>query len=83
MIFSAGVLGLTDVDALVVSMTKDAGVQLTASVAARAIAVGVVANTLLKMAIGGLVGSKPFRTVVFVGLLATALACAMVLVWIR
>lgn len=82
-IFSAGVLGLTDVDALVVSMTKDAGVQLTANVAARAIAVGVVANTLLKMAIGGLVGAKSFRIVVFAGLLAVALACAMSIVWIR
>ena len=81
-IFSASVLGLTDVDALVVSMTKDAGVQLTANVAARAIAVGVFANTLLKMAIGGLVGAKSFRIMVFAGLLAVALACAMSIVWI-
>ena len=81
-ILLAGVLGLTDVDALVVSMTKDAGVQLTANVAARAIAVGVFANTLLKMAIGGLVGAKSFRIMVFAGLLAVALACAMSIVWI-
>jgi len=82
-IFSAGVLGLTDVDALVVSMTKDSGVQLSANVAARAIAVGVVANTLLKMAVGGLVGVKAFRMVVLLGLFAVALACAISLGWIR
>ena len=82
-IFSAGVLGLTDVDALVVSMTKDSGVQLSANVAARAIAVGVVANTLLKMAVGGLVGVKAFRMVVLLGLFAVALACAISLGWMR
>jgi uncharacterized membrane protein (DUF4010 family) len=82
-IFSAGVLGLTDVDALVVSMTKDTGVQLAANVAARAIAVGVVANTVLKLAIGGLVGIKTFRVVAFLGLFGVALACAISLAWMR
>jgi uncharacterized membrane protein (DUF4010 family) len=82
-IFSAGVLGLTDVDALVVSMTRDSGAQLAANVAARAIAVGVVANTLLKMAIGSFVGAKTFRMVVLGGLFAVAVACAVSVAWIR
>jgi uncharacterized membrane protein (DUF4010 family) len=82
-IFSAGVLGLTDVDALVVSMTRDSGIPLAATVAARAIAVGVVANSLLKMAIGGFVGIKTFRIVVLSGLFAVALACAVSVAWIR
>ena len=81
--FSAGVLGLTDVDALVVSMTKDSGAQLSASVAARAIAVGVIANSLLKMAVGSFVGVKTFRVVVLLGLFAVALACAISLAWMR
>jgi hypothetical protein len=58
-------------------------VQLAANVAARAIAVGIVANTLLKLAIGVLIGAKVFRKAVFVGLLAAALACAISLAWMR
>jgi uncharacterized membrane protein (DUF4010 family) len=75
--FSAGVLGLTDVDALVVSMTKDTGSQLPSAAAAQAIAIGVLANTLLKLSIGVLVGVKQFRRIVFLGLSVVALACAV------
>jgi len=46
---SAGVLGLTDIDALVVSMAKDTGAQLPAETAAAAIAIGVLSNTLMKL----------------------------------
>ena len=81
--FSAGVLGLTDVDALVVSMAKETGSQLPISAAARAITIGVLANTLLKLSIGVLIGVKQFRRIVLLGLLAVALACAVSLVWLR
>ncbi|MGB9464291.1 MAG: MgtC/SapB family protein [Candidatus Acidiferrum sp.] len=80
---SAGVLGLTDVDALVVSIVRDAGGQLPLTAAARAIAIGVFANTLLKLSIGVLIGAKQFRRVVLLGLLAVALACAVSLAWLR
>lgn len=80
---SAGLVGLTDVDALVVSMAKDTGAQLPAPIAARAIVVGVLANTLLKLAIGVGLGAREFRKVVFVGLSAVAIACAASLLWIR
>jgi uncharacterized membrane protein (DUF4010 family) len=80
---SAGVLGLTDVDALVVSMVKDASAQLPIATAARAIAIGVLANTLLKLSIGVLIGVKQFRRVVLLGLLAVALACAASLAWLK
>jgi uncharacterized membrane protein (DUF4010 family) len=82
-LLSAGVLGLTDVDALVVSMAKDAGTQFSVAAAARAITVGVLANTLLKLSIGVLVGAKRFRGIVLFGLLAVALACGAALVWRR
>jgi uncharacterized membrane protein (DUF4010 family) len=81
--FSAGVLGLTDVDALVVSMAKETGAQLPIAAAARAIAIGVLANTFLKLSIGGLIGAKQFRRIVLLGLLAVALACAVSHVWLR
>lgn len=74
---SAGVLGLTDVDALVISMAKDTGTQLPPTTAATAIAIGVVANTLLKLAIGIVVGIKDFRKVVAIGLSAVAAAGAV------
>jgi uncharacterized membrane protein (DUF4010 family) len=81
--FSAGVLGLTDVDALVVSMAQETGSQLPIAAAARAIAIGVLANTLLKLSIGILIGAKQFRRIVLLGLLAVALACAVSLAWLR
>jgi uncharacterized membrane protein (DUF4010 family) len=79
---SAGVLGLTDVDALVVSMAKNAGTQFSIAAAARAITIGVLANTLLKLSVGVLVGAKRFRGIVMFGLLAVAVACGASLVWL-
>lgn len=80
---SAGVLGLTDVDALVVSMAKNAGTQFSIAAAARAITIGVLANTLLKLSIGVLLGARQFRRIVLFGLIAIALACTASLVWLR
>lgn len=80
---SAGVLGLADVDALVVSMTKDASIQLPPAVAAQAIAIGVLTNTLLKLSIGTLVGAQPFRRTVAFGLSCVAVACGISIVWLR
>jgi uncharacterized membrane protein (DUF4010 family) len=77
---SAGVFGLTDVDALVVSMT---GTQLPAKIAAQAITIGVLSNTLLKLSLGILLGSPHFRRVVAVGLSAVAMACGAALAWLR
>jgi hypothetical protein len=80
---TAGVLGLTEIDALVVSMANDPAAQLAATTAAKAIAIGVLANTRLKLAIGIVVGVKNFRKVVLIGLSAVALASAISLVWLR
>ena len=80
---SAGALGLTDIDALVVSMAKDTGAQLPAPTAAMAIAIGILFNTLLKLILGMTVGVKQFRRRVVIGLSAVALACAVALVWAR
>ena len=80
---SAGVLGLTDIDALVVSMAKDTGAQLPAATAATAIAIGVLSNTLLKLAVGAIIGVKQFRRVVGIGLSAVAVACALSIFWLN
>lgn len=79
-LISAGVLGLTDVDALVISMAKDIRSQLPAVTAATAIAIGVITNTLLKLGIGAVIGVKEFRKVVVIGLSAVAAAGAVSLI---
>ena len=62
-ISSATVLGLTDVDALTVSMTTAVAQTVSATVAATAIAVGVLANTGMKLGLAMLFGSARFRTI--------------------
>jgi len=71
---SAGVLGFADVDALVISMAKNAGVQVPAQIAARAIAFGVLTNMILKLVVGVLIGVKRFRWIAGIGLAAIAVA---------
>ena len=70
---SAAVLGLSDVDALTMSMSR--GVALTASpaIAATAIAVGVLTNTGMKLALALAFGAPMFRTIAG-GALAVMLA---------
>ena len=70
---SAAMLGLTDVDALTVSMAHEAAEDLTPAVAAAAIAVGVLSNTALKLGFAVTLGSRPFRLVTG-GTLAVVLA---------
>ncbi len=69
---SGALLGLTDVDALTVSMSR-AGAELTTYVAAKAIAIGILANTLLKLAVSVAIGTSLFRRVAAVGLVGLAI----------
>jgi uncharacterized membrane protein (DUF4010 family) len=74
---SAAVLGLTDVDALTYSATRlQAG---DPGLAARALAVGALANTLLKLGVAVALGHGPFRRVAAGGLGALAAAGAAAL----
>ena len=61
---SAAILGLTDVDALTVSMAREVAKSVSLEVAALAIAVGVLANTALKLGLALLFGGRRFRTIV-------------------
>ena len=60
---SAAVLGLTDVDALTVSMARGVAHTVSPAIAATAIAVGVLANTGLKLGLALFFGSRRFRTI--------------------
>jgi uncharacterized membrane protein (DUF4010 family) len=61
---SAAVLGLTDVDALTVSMCRSAANGAGAALAAQGIAIGILSNTLLKFGVALVIGSPRFRRAV-------------------
>jgi uncharacterized membrane protein (DUF4010 family) len=75
---SAAVLGLTDMDALTYSMAR-LGAAGDAALAARAIAVGLLANTLLKLALILALGAPRFRRAAAPGLLALGAAVVLAL----
>jgi uncharacterized membrane protein (DUF4010 family) len=58
---SAGLLGLTDMDALTLSMSRLAGQPGQLDLAAVAVAVGVLANTALKLTAALALGAAGFR----------------------
>jgi uncharacterized membrane protein (DUF4010 family) len=70
---SAAILGLTDMDALTYSMSR-LGAAGAAPLAARAIAVGLLANTALKLTLVLSLGSPGFRRAAAPGLLALGVA---------
>ena len=79
---SAALLGLTDVDALTYSMVKLGAAASLLPTAARALAVGVLANTLLKLAIALSLGRGSFRKAAGLGLAALAVGSAAALAFL-
>lgn len=61
---TAAILGLTDVDALTVSMARGIAQSVSLETAALAIAVGILANTALKTGVAMVFGERHFRMVV-------------------
>jgi len=77
---SAAALGLTDVDALTVTMARGVGARASLADAARAIGVGILANTVLKGGIAAVVGRGTFRGITAATLALVAAVLAAVLV---
>jgi uncharacterized membrane protein (DUF4010 family) len=73
-LISAGLLGLTDVDALTYSMVKLGGGEMLSAVAAQALAVGVLANTAFKLVLAMTLGRGVFRRVTAFGLIGLGTA---------
>jgi uncharacterized membrane protein (DUF4010 family) len=73
-------LGLTDVDALTLSMTRSVQSGTSIEAAARAIATGIVANSLLKCVIAVAIGHAVFkwRTAIPLAAMAAAGAAALI-----
>ncbi len=78
---SAALLGLTDTDALTLSMIRLAAVPNMLALAARAIAVAVLANGVLKLILTLVFGAPTFRRVASVGLIALIAASGLGLWW--
>ena len=79
---SAFVLGLSDVDALTVAMSRGVAYAASLDTAAVAIAVGVLSNTMLKLAVALLLGSTRFRRLVglALGVMALTALAALILI---
>ena len=80
---SGAVLGLTDLDALTVSMARTASDPAMVLVASQAIAVGLVSNSIFKAAAAGALGRGAVRVFVPLGLAAMALAIGTVFLFVR
>lgn len=76
---SAAVLGLTDVDALTISMAREVAPTASAAVAATAIAIGVLANTAMKLTVALFLGSRRFKLIAGGALAAMLVALAAAL----
>lgn len=77
---TAALLGATDVDALTVSMSRSAS--LTTELAASAIAIGILSNTLVKCGIALTIGGGVFRAQAASALAAMCLAGALSVWWL-
>ena len=83
LVITGAALGLTDVDALTLSMARHAAEGGSVTVAAQALTAGIVSNTFLKLAVAAAIGRGRFRvmTVIGLGLIVMALAGGAVAVW--
>jgi uncharacterized membrane protein (DUF4010 family) len=84
-IASATLLGLTDMDALTLSMTRYGADPATQPIAAAAIGVGVLSNTALKAALVLGIGASRFklRAAAGLGVLAVGSAVGLLIGWPR
>jgi uncharacterized membrane protein (DUF4010 family) len=74
---SAALLGLTDVDALTISMAQRVELDTPAVLAAAALTLGVLSNTIVKAGIALVIGRGRFRRLAATGLFAMAVALAL------
>ena len=79
LVATSAFVGLTDLDALTLSLARSAS-SGEVSLAATALAAGILANTCLKLAVALVMGRGSFRTVTAAALGAMALALGVALV---
>ena len=82
LLVSGFVLGLTDVDALTLSMARSVSTGTTIESACRAITVGIVANSIMKTVIAVAIGSRRFAWQTGLSLAGMAAAGAAAVMWL-
>jgi uncharacterized membrane protein (DUF4010 family) len=80
---SAAILGLTDVDALTISMSRGVAETASPAIAATAIAIGVLSNTAMKLGLAVFFGSRRFALIAGGALLLMLVALGSALVMLR
>ncbi len=80
---SAAILGLTDVDALTVSMAREIAPTVSPEVAATGIAIGVLTNTGMKLGLSLFLGSGRYRVIAGGALLLMLVSIGAALAWLR
>ena len=83
LIVSGAILGLADVDALMISMAKTASSGSAVGTAALAIAVGILSNNVLKFGLAVGIGRPPFRGVAAGGLILLSAGGVLAIVLFR
>ena len=74
LVVTGAILGLADVDALMISMAHTASTGGSVAAAATAVAAGILSNTLFKFVLASTLSRQPFRRTAGVGLAAMAAA---------
>ena len=82
-LISGALLGLTDMDALTISMARSAADPALVRVAAEAILLGILSNTIFKAGIAALLGRGTVRVAVPIGLSVLALSLGLSLYLLR
>jgi uncharacterized membrane protein (DUF4010 family) len=82
-LFSGAILGLADVDVLTISMAKSAEGQIAIPVAAEAVAIGILSNTIMKLLLGVVIGKGRFRILTPAWLAIMAVASAISIAMLR
>jgi uncharacterized membrane protein (DUF4010 family) len=83
LVVSGAILGLADVDALMISMAHTVATGGSVTAPATAVAVGILSNTLFKLALATSLSRQPFRRTAGLGLAAMAAASLAALLILR
>jgi uncharacterized membrane protein (DUF4010 family) len=81
-LISSAIAGLSDIDAITISVSKLAEIRLDLATASSAILIGTISNTLLKMGIGVWAGSPMLRKDLFLGYGIIFLAAILTFIFI-
>ena len=79
LVATSALVGLTDVDALTLSIARSAAQSPADSTAVIALVTGILSNTLLKLAVAVVVGRGWFRAITAAGLGAIAISILAIL----